>query len=247
MNREITIIGIDCAVDPKNVGLALGTWHDGKVALCESIRVRMREDLVNTIAEWIDGADENALLAMDAPLGWPRDLGRQLAEHQAGEFLSGESNQLFRRYTDHEIRRRLRKQPLDVGADRIARTAYAALRLLVELRSRTGKDISLAWDPSDLPEASAIEVYPAGTLKAHGIDATGYKKKSGKGKRLEIIGQVSVMIEIPERVVPALAETDDALDAALCVLAGADFLNSRAVGPGTGNFELARKEGWIWC
>ena len=36
----------------------------------------------------------------------------------------------------------------------------------------------------------------------------------------------------------------DQLDAAVCVLAAADFLADRAVPPG--DLATARKEGWIW-
>ena len=42
------------------------------------------------------------------------------------------------------VRDRIGKQSLDVGADRIARTAHAALQLLHELRGRLGKPIPLA-------------------------------------------------------------------------------------------------------
>src|SRR5437016_7332440 len=45
---------------------------------------------------------------------------------------------MFRRVTDDVIYERLGKRPLDVGADRIARTAHAALRFLEELRGFLG-------------------------------------------------------------------------------------------------------------
>lgn len=60
------------------------------------------------------------------------------------------------------------------------------------------------------------------------------------------VEQASELVEIPERLVPALAETDDALDAALCIMAGADFLSGKAVGPADDELEFATKEGWIW-
>jgi len=41
-----------------------------------------------------------------------------------------------------------------------------------------------------------------------------------------------------------LEKNDDALDAAICVLAGADFLRGEAAEPP--DIETARKEGWIW-
>jgi hypothetical protein len=41
-----------------------------------------------------------------------------------------------------------------------------------------------------------------------------------------------------------LIEKDDVFDAAICLLAGADFLNGKCIHPD--NLELAKKEGWIW-
>jgi len=43
--------------------------------------------------------------------------------------------------TDDEIFARLEKRPLDVGADRIARTVHAALALLEELGRLPGQPI----------------------------------------------------------------------------------------------------------
>ena len=57
------------------------------------------------------------------------------------------ANAMFRRITDVFIQTRLGKRPLDVGADRIARTAYAALAILAILRVELGIPIPLAWTP----------------------------------------------------------------------------------------------------
>jgi len=45
------------------------------------------------------------------------------------------SNAMFRRTTDLFIQTTLKKTPLDVGADRIARTAYATVAVLGNLRA----------------------------------------------------------------------------------------------------------------
>ena len=56
---------------------------------------------------------------------------------------------LFRRETDREIKRRLGRQPLDVGADRIARTGHRALEILSKLAdSLKLREILLAWVPA---------------------------------------------------------------------------------------------------
>ena len=49
--------------------------------------------------------------------------------------------------------------------------------------------------------------------------------------------------ELPEDLSLPL-EDADALDAMLCVLAGADFLAGKAYSPT--DLALAKKEGWIW-
>jgi hypothetical protein len=55
------------------------------------------------------------------------------------------------------IKEKIGKQSLDVGADRIARTAYSALELLDRLRQMLGHDIKLAWEPTN-KGISLIEV-----------------------------------------------------------------------------------------
>ena len=122
---------------------------------------------VEIISKWIKASDK-VLLAFDAPLGWPDAMGNSLVIHQAGQEISSPANKLFRRCTDDEIYNRFRIRPLEVGANLSARTAGAALRLLGELRNRTGCEIPLAWDASPQNGISVIEVYPAATLLARG-------------------------------------------------------------------------------
>ncbi len=97
----------------------------------------------------LDNGGSARPLALDAPLGWPAVLGETLGPHIAGESLDGTPNELFRRQTDHFIKAVIGRQPLDVGADRIARTAHAALGLLEQLRQLTGQPVPLAWTPHD--------------------------------------------------------------------------------------------------
>ena len=237
-----SIIGIDCATQDKRVGLALGR-DDGTTAAVTQVRLGSMVDAVaETIAAWAK-PDQPTLLALDAPLGWTADLGQELHRHQAGAPLHGEANHLFRRHTDRLIKRATGKLPLDVGADRIARTAHAALALLQALRQCTGQPIPLAWQPELTPGIQAIEVYPAGTLAAYGIDARGYKRRDGRAQRLALLHFLGQHLSLPQDRT-LMEENDDALDAALCVLAGLDFLRGRAMEPE--NLHTVRKEGWIW-
>lgn len=226
------LLGIDCAVDPRKTGLALAEIDDGVVKvsrLAVGSRLRLPAAI---ILDWLEGCDE-VLIAMDAPLGWPCALGASLASHRAGLSVEATANQLFRRVTDVAIKERLGKLPLEVGANLIARTCVAALGLLQQIREQTGRPIPLAWRPEEAESWRAIEAYPAATRVAHGAPDVG-------GSLVGLDGLLDCG-EVPE----ALRQSKDAMDAAVCTLAAADFLLDKAVPPA--DLETAQIEGWIWA
>ena len=241
---SVTTIGIDCATDPRRVGLAFGRYEEGRTSVEEVTLGTRALPPVEVVAPWLRDAPGPVLLALDAPLGWPAPLGRALGSHRAGDPLEDTTHALFRRSTDRFVRERIGKQSLDVGADRIARTAHAALDLLSRLRKRSGSTVPLAWEPG-FKGTAAIEVYPAATLRAHGIGARGYKKKGAPGveARERVAAALGDRIALPpDRSL--LRESDDALDAVTCLLAAQDFLLGDALPPLTQ--ALAEREGWIW-
>ena len=211
----VQIIGIDCAAQPGDFGLALGLVRGRTV---EIVDVRKGEGsdncfdpLVKRVRHWIygDNADrpKATLLALDAPLGWPIQLKRALRTHSAGAPLGRPSvaggkdpnpgNHLFRRHTDRFIAEKFRGAPLDIGADRIARVARSALELL----GRLGDDskgrrlaVPLLWDPRDLAGLGAIEVYPRLTLlhaQPRGEDELHYKSaEDAEENRRKIVEEV---------------------------------------------------------
>lgn len=245
----ITIIGIDCAVDEKNIGLAVGEFSGG---CCTALRLVEREPTrkVYQLASDIIQKSEKTLLALDAPLGWPDFLGKALFSHSAGESIGIDNhNSMFRRRTDEFVKTHFGKQPLDVGADRIARTALAALELLGTIRKLSAFEIPLAWKPDFHEKAAAIEVYPAGTLVSYGLLSIGYKKKEQRANRQEILAGLRKLV--PVKADLTLAEEDaNVLDAIICVLAGIDFLAGNALAPNDAlppiSIDMAQKEGWIW-
>ena len=194
------------------------------------------------ICDWIQSKNPT-LLALDAPLGWPDALRDELANHEAGVAFSAEPDSMFNRYTDHDIRNRFAKKPLEVGANFIARTAYAALKLLGEVRHRVAAPIPLAWQSGTPDGLSGIEVYPAVTLRYHELPFSGYKKASQSEPRRRLIEKLKTKLELP-RDRSVMESSADALDAAICVLAGTDFLLGDSQPPR--DKERAKREGWIW-
>ena len=243
MPRAVRLIGLDCATDPAKTGLALGRWEGGRVRLVEGRPGSSPDEMRATLLRWMREGPEPVLLAVDAPLGWPAPLGEALATHHAGQPLPGRANDLFRRETDRFLQRTLRKTPLDVGADRIARTAHAALALLADLGQACGTPLPMAWDPAALAPASALEVYPAATLAVHGLPDRGYKAPGQRSVREAMLAGLRARLEIPGSGTPLLAQAD-VLDAAVCLLAAADFLEGACFTPE--DPDLAHREGWIW-
>lgn len=183
-----------------------------------------------------------ALLAVDAPLGWPWRMGATIAAHRAGDPVAVAKNDLFRRVTDDVVRTLLRKQPLEVGADLIARAAMEALAVLAELRALTGKPLPLAWSP-DAARDAVIEVYPGATLTAHGVARSKYKDPGTVGARRPMIDAFGPrLVGLRERV----GEPSDIFDACLCVVCALDFLEGRCIAPDAAQRAAAETEGWIW-
>lgn len=218
----ITIIGIDCAVDPRRVGLALGTFNGEHTRLLRAEIGALSRDPAEVVADWLSEYGGPVLLALDAPLGWPMALGTNLQAHCAGAVLDCPADTLFRRETDRFVRRIVGKQSLDVGADRIARTAHAALGLLANVRRLTGMELPLAWEPN-LVGNHVIEVYPAATLLDRGVAESGYKKADATDARQRLLNALSKYLVISGDSASMLRSAD-ALDAAVCVLAAHDFL-----------------------
>ena len=238
----VTIIGVDCATKMNKVGLALGREVGGD-AWIEEVALGSRvAPVAETIAGWASRSD-CTLLAFDAPLGWPVDLGGALVAHTAGEPIDGPGMTCSgARPTGSSTAESQR--PLEVGANWIARTAHAALELLGDVRKETKADIPLAWDPDISTGIQAIEVYPAATLKAYRVQAQRYKDKDKQAARRELLAFLGEQVRLPEDT-KLMEDNADALDAGLCVLAAVDFLQGNAMKPGV-HMPKAQKEGWIW-
>ncbi len=236
------VVGVDCATEDAKLGLSLAERGSALTAIKEATVCARDRSALSTVTGWLRNVRGPVLLAIDAPFGWPIALSQVLSSHCAGAAIDTTPNLMFRRSTDRFIQAHVGKTPLDVGADRIARTAHAALKLLGDLRTALRLDIPLAWS-SDLAGVATIEVYPAATLVAHGIRSKGYKKPSQTVERQEMVRALDRWLDVGTS--RSLFESNaDALDSAVCVLAAVDFLEGRAMGPC--DQATALREGWIW-
>lgn len=244
--RPVRIVGVDIATQPKNVGLGLGTLSGGELRV-ESVTARESWNAIDAeVGEWLRSSGGAVLLALDAPLGWPSELASALRGHRAGASVQPAANAMFRRRTDDVVAAALGKRPLDVGADRIARTAHAALEFLTRMRRVHGREVPLAWQPGEAEGVSAIEVYPAGTLASRGYPSTGYKGTAvvAVEARAAIIERLRSEMGIPDDAAAWMRSSDHLLDAALCCLGAADFMRQEVIAPE--DLPRARQEGWIW-
>ena len=241
--NSLLLIGIDCAVAPENTGLCRACYSGGRVHVLEGVS-GAEASPAETAAAWI-GESRPIILGLDAPLGWPAALGDSLRFHHAGEFLAPEAHSLFRRYTDDFTIRVTGKRPMDVGADRIARTAKAALDMLAEIRRILGRPLSPGWNPGNIQDDAVLETYPAAWLKTHGLPFQAYKKSSQRSVREEILAGLKGHIVMECSEDPFLDDAD-ILDALLCTLVSAAYLTGKVYNPPPEKEEIIRREGWIW-
>lgn len=225
MFPRIAIIGIDCATLHGNTGLCFSTWDGSELCVTRARVCTHEKDLVESVVAELAGATR-AVIALDAPLGWPALLADGLRDHRAGQPLSGARQDVFRRTTDRAIEEWSGKRPLEVGANLIARTAHAALAELDAIRTSLQVDVPLAWSAAPPDDIVAVEVYPAVTWLAH-------QKKWPSWFPVSDPNQYDHPLHVR--------------DAVLCAIAAVDFIEGRAAGPGADERAMAEREGWIWA
>jgi len=136
---DMKIIGVDCATAAAKVGLALGVSSDERVEIQDATLCTLKQSAAMVIAGWLKDREGAALIALDAPLGWPKPLAESLIKHKAGEAIVTPAHAMFRRETDRFIHRKLKKTPLDVGrpsSSPNSRRRHSALPLAARYRRR---------------------------------------------------------------------------------------------------------------
>ncbi|MEG3638033.1 DUF429 domain-containing protein [Magnetococcus sp. PR-3] len=245
---ERLILGVDCATQWARMSVAVGHWNNTRLTLQQTLTASdLNDDNWQKLVDQLSHLQTPLILAMDAPLGWPFPFMNQLFHHQAGEPLQGSANDLLRRMTDKVVRQHLGKTPLDVAADRIARTAHEALRMIGLIRS-SHPEVAMLWHPAETPKIGLLETYPAAVIRQRGYASQGYKKEDAHAKqtRLQMVKAVAEEIDMPAHLHTVMSQTDHDLDALLCLLATKDFLQGKALPPPKDHLAQIKKEGWIW-
>jgi hypothetical protein len=80
---SMKIVGLDCATVDAKVGLALGVLGEGGLAIQDATLCTRERAAATIMAGWVRDAQDAVLIAIDAPLGWPKPLGEVLINHHA--------------------------------------------------------------------------------------------------------------------------------------------------------------------
>ena len=240
---SVRIIGIDCATVAQKVGLALCVIREGRPRIDQLLVGESWPAIDEQLVQW---ATEPTLLAVDAPLGWPALMADSLHSHRAGGELPYPSNTLFRRETDDVVADIAASDPsTSAPTGSLARRA-PLFRSLHGCAKPSGQPIPLAWQPGSAEGLAAIEVYPAGTLAARGLPHSGYKARTGHSVELrqQLVEAIRQQLSVDDDAAMLMVQSDHALDAVLCTVAGLDFLAGDVLPPS--DLDLAQRESSIW-
>src|SRR5262245_2067105 len=105
---QTTIIGIDCATDDARIGLSAAVAEADRCVVLFAGTCSSDRDVADEIAAWLADTTR-AIIALDAPLGWPQLMGTTLAAHRAGQPVAVAAHDLFRRSTDRFVKEQLGK------------------------------------------------------------------------------------------------------------------------------------------
>jgi predicted nuclease with RNAse H fold len=258
----MNIIGIDCATENKKIGIVFSKFIGNKWTVTEISQGLNLANLTTKLRSFSQKKEET-LIALDAPLGFPINLGKFLSPHKAGVPITNWDNgykehisQYVDRYTDRKIREKLNLIPLSVGADKISRVTFRTMELIGTIEKELGEKLNLIWKPEDCKGISFIEVYPASTLKSYGQPHNQYKQKKDDYNRNQIIDFIISKIDIDKELVEnfQFESKIDALDALICAFTGKEFIKGNLT-----SFDklieekdleevknIVSNEGWIW-
>ncbi|MCK5152834.1 MAG: DUF429 domain-containing protein [Spirochaetales bacterium] len=258
------IIGVDSAVQPVNNGLTLGSYNSKSFKILDKWdrtgnKNDLEQNMIETLISWIE-REKQVLLCIDSPLGWPSLFGKALSGHLAGKSieidtslsLKDEMDNFFKRKTDIDIAKRYKKIPLEVSADRIARTAFSTLKRIgiLNTKIKPSQPIDLLWNNNFQEKTEfkgMIEVYPAVTLLSQNLNIRGYKKTDSIHIRKNLLNNLKGKYNIHESIQDFdFTTVDHDFDSLVCCLAGIDFIEGRCK-PADIENDILKTEGWIWA
>jgi hypothetical protein len=249
----IPLVAVDVATRLARIGLATGFWDGAVLHVTGAVpgaALGPKDAPVEVAAACVGAfvadhlpATGPGVLGLDAPLGWPAALVDGLRDHRAGEELASPADPhlLWRRHTDREIHARTGKMPLEVGADRIARAAAAALAMLACARSRSGHRLPVPVTGPPWPAAVALEVYPAATARVWLGRPRGPSRDAAA-----TLDALAATVTLPPVARSAALADEHVFDAILALLACADAAAGYAFAPPSNLAAVAEREGWIW-
>ncbi len=225
-------LGIDLAAQPANTASCAIDWEFDRAVVSPPELDLTDGHLLGQIAK----ADK---VGIDAPFGWPDEFVEAVAAHARLEAFPTTDRSILRyRAADRFVMDRVRR-PLSVSSDRIAVPAMRCARLIAQVGDelegvdRTGS-------------GRLVEVYPAASLEAWGMDPKGYKRDHVARERLaEAITNVCPWLVLSEEARTRCVETDHGLDAFVSSLTARATALGLTHGPPQGMQHRSRREGWI--
>ena len=214
------------------------------------------------IKNYIEGICNKAIISIDSPLGWPKEMISSLYIHTAGQSIQSTTTRAdyFRRSTDRLIIEKFGKTPFSVGADKIAATAFDALSVIGDLSDKFGLD----YGYGSLKDGIVIESYPAvhliallGSHYGDGYkDSSGNKKKEKRAKIFELLARhYESVVNFSNLDKNTFILNDDVFDSFICLLTAIDYDRGKLIGaeesiqkhiPIDLSKTTLKKEGYIW-
>ncbi|WCO66926.1 DUF429 domain-containing protein [Iamia majanohamensis] len=239
------ILGLDLAAQPRTTGcVVLAPDGPGRWAATKP-EGPADDDRLVALAREVD------VLGIDAPLGWPRAFVAAVVAHEDfGPWPGGvDRGPLTHRVTDHVVVARGEGRPLSVSADRIGSPAMRGALL----QHRWATEV---WGAPESRDGTGrlVETYPAASLRAWGVEATGYKRggaahaEEARRVRAGIVAHLAATlpwVDVDPVADPATA-SDHVLDALLCCLTVVAARAGTTTAPaGPDEVAAARVEGWV--
>lgn len=129
--------------------------------------VRIVNLIVQSIAN--DDEDEDVIVAIDVPFGWPKDFTTAIQHHKIGSQISVNDRNFSYRLTERIIKEFTGLRPLSGSTDKLGRTALLGCMILHHLSQNNDQrrfNIQLLAMNNENNNRKIIEVYPTATAYA---------------------------------------------------------------------------------